>query len=82
MVSDNQKLSDSVKIVQDQLNSSAIENANLAQTVSSLTEQTELLNETLEEAIKVAQTTFINGWIYDPNQGWLFTNSEISYDFQ
>ena len=77
LIADNQKLSESVKVVQNQLNSSTTENASLVQTVSSLTEQTELLNETLEEAIKVAQTTFINGWIYDPNQGWLFTNSEM-----
>ena len=75
--SDNKKLGDSIETIQAQLNSSTNENSSLVQAVSTLSEQNELLNSTLEEAIKVAQTTFINGWIYDPNQGWLFTNSEM-----
>jgi hypothetical protein len=32
--------------------------------------------EHLEEAIKVAETPFINGWVYDPVRGWLFTDAE------
>ena len=32
--------------------------------------------EHLEEAIKVAETPFINGWVYDPARGWIFTDAE------
>ena len=32
-------------------------------------------NEHLEKAIQVAETPFINGWVYDPAKGWLFTDS-------
>ena len=32
--------------------------------------------EHLEEAIKVAETPFINGWVYDPVRGWIFTDAE------
>ena len=77
LVSSNQKLEKSLESVQSQLNVSSSENASLSQSVKSLTDETQVLSQTLEEAIKVAQTTFINGWIYDPNQGWLFTNSEM-----
>ena len=31
----------------------------------------------LEAAKKVANTPFVNGWIYDPEQGWLFTNADL-----
>jgi regulator of replication initiation timing len=30
----------------------------------------------LEEAIKIAETPFINGWVYDPARGWIFTDAE------
>ena len=30
----------------------------------------------LEEAIKAAETPFINGWVYDPARGWIFTDAE------
>jgi formylglycine-generating enzyme required for sulfatase activity/FtsZ-binding cell division protein ZapB len=33
-------------------------------------------NNLLEEAIRVAETPFINGWVYDPVRGWLFTDAE------
>jgi uncharacterized protein YjbJ (UPF0337 family) len=33
-------------------------------------------NNHLEEAIRVAETPFINGWVYDPVRGWLFTDAE------
>ena len=33
-------------------------------------------NDHLEEAIKVAETPFINGWVYDPARGWIFTDAE------
>ena len=33
-------------------------------------------NDHLEEAIKVAETPFINGWVYDPVRGWIFTDAE------
>ena len=31
----------------------------------------------LEAAKQVSNTPFVNGWIYDPDQGWLFTNDNI-----
>ena len=31
----------------------------------------------LAAAKKVANSPFVNGWVYDPDQGWLFTNAKI-----
>jgi nucleoredoxin len=31
----------------------------------------------LEAAKKVTNSPFVNGWVYDPDQGWLFTNAKI-----
>jgi hypothetical protein len=33
-------------------------------------------NENMQEAIRVAETPFINGWVYDPIRGWMFTDAE------
>jgi regulator of replication initiation timing len=33
-------------------------------------------DEQLEEAVRVAQTPFINGWVYDNTRGWLFTDAD------
>ncbi|MFP6894762.1 MAG: lectin-like protein [Opitutales bacterium] len=32
--------------------------------------------EQLQAAIDVARTPFVNGWVYDPQQGWLFTDAD------
>jgi hypothetical protein len=32
--------------------------------------------EQLQAAIDVARTPFVNGWVYDPEQGWLFTDAD------
>ena len=28
-----------------------------------------------EQILRVAQTPFVNGWVYDDEQGWLFTDA-------
>ena len=33
-------------------------------------------NEHLQKAIQVAETPFINGWVCDPERGWLFTDAD------
>ena len=31
--------------------------------------------DAVKELIEMARTPFVNGWIYDPNHGWLFTDA-------
>ena len=49
---------------------------NLREDNQNLNYELTVTNEHLEEAIKVAETPFINGWVYDPVRGWLFTDAE------
>ena len=60
-----------------------IDNEGLKGQIQNLREDNQNLNyelttttEHLEEAIKVAETPFINGWVYDPARGWIFTDAE------
>jgi hypothetical protein len=32
--------------------------------------------DAVKELIEMARTPFVNGWIYDPEQGWLYTDCE------
>jgi len=59
------------------------ENAGLKQQLSNSREEVvnvsyELTEakEQLQAAIDVARTPFVNGWVYDPEQGWLFTDAD------
>ena len=59
------------------------ENESLRSTVSSLRQENNnlqynvnLITEELEETIRVAQTPFVDGWVYDPAQGWIFTDAD------
>ena len=59
------------------------ENADLKQQLSNSREEVvnvsyELTEtkEQLQAAIDVARTPFVNGWVYDPEQGWLFTDAD------
>jgi hypothetical protein len=49
---------------------------NLREDNQNISHELTLTNEHLEEAIQVAETPFINGWVYDPVHGWLFTDAE------
>jgi len=49
---------------------------NLREDNQNLSYELTTTTEHLEEAIKVAETPFINGWVYDPARGWLFTDAE------
>jgi hypothetical protein len=55
--------------LKDQIQNLREDNQNLNFELTTTTEQ-------LEEAIKVAETPFINGWVYDPARGWIFTDAE------
>lgn len=37
--------------------------------------QVSVVTEQLEHAIVAAETPFINGWVYDPERGWLYTDA-------
>jgi len=59
------------------------DNEGLKEQIQNLREDNQNLNyeiavttEHLEKAIQVAETPFINGWVYDPVRGWLFTDAE------
>ena len=59
------------------------ENAGLKQQLSNSREEVVNVSyelsetkEQLQAAIDVARTPFVNGWIYDPEQGWLFTDAD------
>ena len=47
----------------------SFERDNLKNTVETKTEQ-------LEKAVEMAQVPFINGWVYDNDRGWIFTDAE------
>jgi len=49
---------------------------NLGEDKQNLEYNLSVSNGHLEEAIRVAETPMINGWIYDPIQGWLFTDAD------
>jgi len=49
---------------------------NLREDNQNISHELSVTNEHLEEAIQVAETPFINGWVYDPVRGWLFTDVE------
>ena len=49
---------------------------NLREDNQNISYELTVANEHLEEAITVAETPFINGWVYDPARGWIFTDAE------
>jgi hypothetical protein len=49
---------------------------NVSHERNNLVYQMEVKDEQLEEAVRVAQTPFINGWVYDNDRGWMFTDSD------
>ena len=60
--SDNEGLKDQIQNLRE-------DNQNLNYEITTTTEH-------LEEAIRVAETPFIKGWVYDPVRGWIFTDAE------
>jgi hypothetical protein len=49
---------------------------NLREDNQNLNYEITVTNEHLQKAIRVAETPFINGWVYDPERGWLFTDAD------
>ena len=49
---------------------------NLREDNQNLNYEITVTNEHLQKAIRVAETPFINGWVYDPEKGWLFTDAD------
>jgi regulator of replication initiation timing len=49
---------------------------NLREDNQNLNYEITVTNEHLQKAIQVAETPFINGWVYDPERGWLFTDAD------
>ena len=90
LTSENAKLQGEVKSLngkvtglEKQVATLKTDNAGLNGQIKNLREDNQNLNhdltttnEHLQEAIKVAETPFINGWVYDPVRGWLFTDAE------
>ncbi|MDA9963150.1 hypothetical protein N9D63_09725, partial [Opitutales bacterium] len=50
---------------------------NAREDVANASQKLSITEKELEAAKKVANTPFVNGWIYDPDQGWLFTNADL-----
>jgi cell division protein FtsB len=42
----------------------------------SLSHDLETVTKQAEEAVQMAQVPFINGWVYDNDHGWIFTNAD------
>ena len=42
----------------------------------SLSHDLETVTKQAEEAVQMAQVPFINGWVYDNDRGWIFTNAD------
>jgi hypothetical protein len=49
---------------------------NLREDNQNLNYEITVTNKHLEKAIQVAETPFVNGWVYDPERGWLFTDAD------
>jgi hypothetical protein len=62
LTTDNEVLKGQVKNLRE-------ENHNISYELTVTTEH-------LEKAIHAAETPFINGWVYDPGLGWLFTDAD------
>ena len=61
LTQENQKLSGQITNLRE-------DNQNLQYEVTLKTEEN-------EQILRVAQTPFVNGWVYDDEQGWLFTDA-------
>jgi hypothetical protein len=79
----NSKLSKQADILEESVASLTGENASLRSSLkntredkSNLEYQVNVVSEQLSEAVRIAQTPFTKGWIYDPEQGWLFTSAD------
>jgi hypothetical protein len=68
----NSKLAEEVK-KNDGL---TIQVANLTQENNTLTYDLGVKTEELEQAVEMAQVPFINGWVYDNDRGWMFTDAD------
>jgi hypothetical protein len=49
--------------------------ANLTQDNSNLKYELGVATKQAEEAVEMAQVPFINGWVYDNDRGWIFTDA-------
>jgi hypothetical protein len=90
LTSENAKLQGEVKslngkvtVLEKEVAALKSDNEGLKGQIQNLREDAQNLNyelttttEHLEEAIKVAETPFVNGWVYDPARGWIFTDAE------
>jgi cell division protein FtsB len=90
LTSENAKLQGEVKSLsgkvtglEKQVASLTTDNEGLKGQVKNLREENQnvryeltITNEHLEKAIHAAETPFINGWVYDPALGWLFTDAD------
>jgi hypothetical protein len=77
------KLDEKIENLDTELIDTKKENQNLTNQVSNLRQENQNIsfelntsNENLKEAIRVAETPFINGWVYDAVRGWMFTDAE------
>jgi regulator of replication initiation timing len=50
--------------------------ANLTQDNNNLKYELGVATKQAEEAVKMAQVPFINGWVYDNDRGWIFTDAD------
>lgn len=90
LTEDNSKLNDQVNKLNSRMEEMDSQVAELKKDNSSLQSQAENLqaenqniryelttaNNNLQEAIRVAETPFINGWVYDSVRGWMFTDAQ------
>ena len=49
---------------------------NLTHECDNLTYELNLSKKQADEAVRMAQIPFINGWVYDNDRGWIFTDAE------
>jgi FtsZ-binding cell division protein ZapB len=66
-----------------QVSSLTQENQELSGQISNLREDNQnlqyevtLKTQENEQILRIAQTPFVNGWVYDDEQGWLFTDAD------
>ena len=80
---ENEDLTDTVKAQQKtitdlrgRVNDLEQQLENARQDIANVSHTLKETEEYLQQAIDVARTPFINGWVYDHERGWLFTDAD------
>ena len=76
LVSKNQELSNNYTKEIEKNNVLSAQVENLSHERDNLTYELNISIQETQEALQLAEVPFINGWVYDTDRGWIFTDAE------